>query len=92
MEASEAPPIKCTTEKTLTVLVINTQGPRNGIEEDILMETEGIRHLNDEDEEGIQASCGGYAKRTLENGRILVMRVQQKCSWTGSNTIIDSKK
>ena len=60
------------------MLGINTQGARNGIQEDMLTEPEGIGHLNDEDAEGIQAECGRYAKRTLSNGILLVMRVQQK--------------
>ena len=78
MEALEAPPIKWTTEDILTMLVINTQGARNGIQEDMLTEPEGIRHLNDEDAEVIQAACGGYSKRNLANGRFVVTRLQQK--------------
>ena len=78
MEASEAPPIEWTNDEILIILGINTQGSRKGIQEDILTEPEGIRHLNDEDVEGIQATCGGYAKRTLANGRFSVTRVQQK--------------
>ena len=42
------------------------------------MESEGIRHLNDEDVEGIQEACGGYANRTLANGIFVVTRVQSK--------------
>ena len=78
MEASYAPPIEWKTDEINTMLGINTQGARNGIQEDMLTETEVIVHLNDEDAEGIQASCGGYAKRTLANARFVVMRVQQK--------------
>ena len=76
MEEPEAPPIKQTTEKILTMFGINTQGARNFIQEDMLTEPKGIGHLNDEDAERIQAACGGYAKRTLANGRFLVTRVQ----------------
>ena len=65
MEASEAPPIECTTDKTFTMLGINTQGARNSIQEDMLTEPEGIRHLKYEDTEGIQAACGRYTNRTL---------------------------
>ena len=75
MEASEEPTIKWTTDNILTVLGINTQGARNGIQEDMLTETEGIRNLNDEDAEGTQSACGGYTNRTLANGRFVVMRV-----------------
>ena len=56
MEASEASPIEWTTDKILTMLGINTQGERNGIQEDMLMEPKGIGRLNDEDTEGIQAA------------------------------------
>ena len=78
MEASEAPPIKCTADGILTMLSINTQGSRNGIQEYMLMEPKDIGHLNDEDGEGIQAARGGYSKITLANERFLVTRVQQK--------------
>ena len=75
MEASEAPLMGWNADEILTMLGINTQGSRNGIQEDMLTEPEGIIHLNDEDVEGIQAACGGYAKRTLTNVKVLVMRV-----------------
>ena len=75
MEASEASPIEWTTDKILTMLGINTQGARNSIQEDMLTEPKGIVHLNDEDAELIQASCGGYANRTLANERFVVTRV-----------------
>ena len=55
----EAPPIEWTTDKILIVLDISTQWARNSIQEDMLMEPEGIGHLNDEDAEGIQASFLG---------------------------------
>ena len=54
---------------------INTQGARNGTQEDMLTEPEEIRHLNHEDAEGIQAACRGYAKRTLTNVIFVVTRV-----------------
>ena len=57
---------------------INTQGSRKGTQEDTLKEPEGIGHLNDEDAEGIQSACGGYAKRTLANETFVVTRAQQK--------------
>ena len=66
MEAPEAPPIKWTTDEILTMLGINTQGVRNGTQEDMLMEPEGVRHLNDKDVEGIQEACGGYANNPCE--------------------------
>ena len=59
MEAPEAPPIKWKTDKILTMLVINTQGSRHCIQEDMLTEPEVIVHLNDEDVEVIQAACRG---------------------------------
>ena len=74
----EAQPIEWTTEKILIMLGINTQGAKNGIQEDMLTETEGIGHLNDKDAERIQAACGGYTNITLVNGRFVVTRVQQK--------------
>ena len=77
MEASEAPPIECTTDKILTMLGINTQGAKNGIQEGMLTEPERIGHINGEDAEGIQAACVGYTKRTLDYGRFAVTRVQQ---------------
>ena len=45
----EAPPIKWKTDEILTMLGINTQGARKGIQGDMLAEPEGIGHLNDED-------------------------------------------
>ena len=56
------------------MLGINTQGARNGIQENRLTEPKGIGQLNDEYTEGIQASCRGYAKITLANGIFSVMR------------------
>ena len=78
MEASEAPPTKWKTDEILTILGINTQEARNGIQEDILMEPEGIGHLNDGDAEGTQVACGGYTKRTVVNVIFIVTRVKQK--------------
>ena len=78
MEASGAPPIKWTADEILTMLGINTQGARNDIQYNMLAEPKVIGHLNYEDAEGIQASCRGYAKRTLANGIFVVTRVQQK--------------
>ena len=78
MEASEAPPTKCTTDEILTTLGINTQGARNGIQENMLMEPKGIGHLNDGDAEGTQVACGGHTKRTLVNVIFIVTRVKQK--------------
>ena len=78
MEAPEALPIECTTDKILKILGINTQGTRNGTQEDTSTESEGIGHLNDEDTDKIQAACRGYANRTLTNGIFVATRVQQK--------------
>ena len=78
MEALEAQPIEWKTDENFTMLGINTQGARNGIQKEILTETKRIGYLNDEDAEGIQASCDGYTKTTLTNGRSVVTRVQQK--------------
>ena len=75
MKASDSPPIECTTDKIFTMLGINTQGGRNGIQEDMLNELEGIRHFNDEDAERIHAACRGCANITLANGRFVVTRV-----------------
>ena len=80
MEAPEAPPIKWTTDEILNMLGINTQGARNGIQEEMLTELKGVGHLNYEDVEGIQSSCGGYAKGTLANGISIVMRVNLNIS------------
>ena len=60
------------------MLGINTKGARNVIQEDLLREPKGIRHLNDEDADGIQAESGVYAKITLANGRFVVTQVQKK--------------
>ena len=60
------------------MLGINTQGARNSIQEDMFIEPKGIGYLNNEDTEGIQAACGGYSKRTIANGKFLLMRVKQK--------------
>ena len=75
MEASESLTIECRTDEILTILGINPQGARKGIREDMLVDTEGFGHLNDEDAEGIQAACGGYTKKTLVNGRFVVTRI-----------------
>ena len=75
MEASEVPPIEWTTDQILTVLGIITQGVRNGIQEYMLTEYEGIGHLNDESVEGIQAACRRYTKRNLADGRFVVTRL-----------------
>ena len=76
MDASEAPPIKWTTNEILKILGLNTKGEINGIQEDMLMEPKGIRNLNGEDAEGIQVACVGYTKRNLVNERFVVTRVQ----------------
>ena len=57
MDASEAPPIKWTTNEILKILGLNTKGEINGIQEYMLMEPKGIWNLNDEYSEGIQAAC-----------------------------------
>ena len=57
MDASEAPPIKWTTNEILKILGLNTKGEINGIREYMLMEPKGIGNLNDEYSEGIQAAC-----------------------------------
>ena len=75
MEASEAPPIEWTTDEIIMILGINKQGARNGIQEDMLTETKGIGHLNDEDAEGIQEACGGYSKKTVANGIFVITRI-----------------
>ena len=58
METPEAPLIKWTTDKIFMMLGINTQGTKTVIQEGMLTEPEGIRHLNDKDAESIKAACG----------------------------------
>ena len=60
------------------MLGINIEEERNGIQEGMLTEPEWIGHLSEEGVEGIQAACGGYAKRNLANLIFLVTRIQQK--------------
>ena len=44
----------------------------------MLSPPEGIRHLQDEDADGIQSACSGYSRRTASNGKFNVIRVRQK--------------
>ena len=44
----------------------------------MLSTPEGIVHLQDEDADGIQSACSGYARRTISNGKFTVSRVRQK--------------
>ena len=50
----------------------------NGFIQDMLSPPEGIKHLQDEDVDGIQSACSGYAIRTASNGKFTVSRVRQK--------------
>ena len=50
----------------------------NDLIQDMLSPPEGIRHLQDEDADGIQSACSGYARRTAANGNFNVSRVRQK--------------
>jgi len=67
-----------TTIEILTMIGIGQENTQEGIREDMMTEPEGIGHLIDEDAEGIQAACSGYAKRTPAARRFVVTRVQQK--------------
>ena len=57
---------------------INDSTINNGLIEDVLSSPKGIMHLQDEDADGIQSACSGYARRTISNGKFTVSRVRQK--------------
>ena len=67
-----------TTKKVLVLCGIGDSTVINGLIQDMLYPTEGIRHLQDEDVDGIQSACSGYARRTASNGKFTVRRVKQK--------------
>ena len=65
-----------TTIQILTWCGIAIAGARNGLQEDMLSQPEGIGHLNDETAKGIQAACHEYSKRPTVGQRFIVNRVQ----------------
>ena len=72
------PPAFLTTEEVLVLCGIDDSIVINGLIQDILSPPEGIRHLQDEDTDGIQSAYYGYARRTAANGKFNVSRVRQK--------------
>ena len=70
--------VNATTIQILTWCGIAIAGARNGLQEDMLSQPEGIGHLNDETAKGIQAACQEYSKRPTVGQRFIVNRVQQK--------------
>ena len=65
------------TKAVLVLCGINDLRVINVFIEDILSSLEGIMHLQDEDSDGIQSSCSGYAIRTISNGKFTVSRVRK---------------
>ena len=72
------PPEFLTMQEVLVLCSIDDSTVINGIIQDMLSPPEGIRHLQDEDADGIQSACYGYARRTATNGKFNVRRVRQK--------------
>ena len=75
--------VPLTTIEILAVLGINEFLARDRICDDMMIDPEGIGHLNVEDAEGIQSACSEYSKRTTAARRFTVTRVQKKLltSW-----------
>ena len=67
-----------TTQEVLVLCGIDDSTVINGLIQDMLSPLEGIRHLQDEDADGIQSACSGYSRRTALNGNCNVSRVRQK--------------
>ena len=61
------PPEFLTTEEVLVLCGIDDSKVINGLVQDMLSPPEGIRHLQDEDADGIQSACSGYARRMASN-------------------------
>ena len=72
------PPAFLTTQEVLFLCGIDDSTVVNGLIQDMLSPPEGIKHLQDEDADGIQSACSGYARRTASNGNFTVSRVRQK--------------
>ena len=72
------PPEFLTTQEVLFLCGINDPTVINGIIEDMLSSPEGIMYLQDEDADGIQSACSGYARRTISDGNFTLRRVRQK--------------
>ena len=72
------PPAFLTKQEVLILCGRDDSTVINGLIQDMLSPPEGIRHLQDEDVDGIQSACSGYARRTASNGKFTVRRVNQK--------------
>ena len=72
------PPEFLTTQEVLVLCGIDDSTVVNGLIQDMLSPPEVIKHLQDEDAEGIQSSCSGYSRRTASNEKFTVNRVIQK--------------
>ena len=57
-------PAFLTTKEVLFLCGIDDSTVINGLIQDMLSPPEGISHLQDEDADGIQSACSGYARRT----------------------------
>ena len=62
------PPALLTTQEVLVLCGINDQTVINALIEEMLSSPKGIMHLQDEDADGIQSACSGYARHTISNG------------------------
>ena len=71
------PPPFLTTQELVVLCGIDDSTVINGLIKDMLSPPEGIRHLQDEDADGIQSACSGYARHTASNGKVNVSRVRQ---------------
>ena len=72
------PPEFLTTQEVLVLCGIDDSTVINGLVQDMVSPPEGIRHLQDEDADGIQSACSGYARRTAANGKFNVSRARKK--------------
>ena len=72
------PPAFLTTEEVLVLCGIDDSTVINGLIQYMLSPPEVIRHLQDEDADGIQSACSGYSRRTASNGKFTISRVRQK--------------
>ena len=66
------------TKEVLILCGINDPTVINGLIEDMFSSPKGIMHLQDEDADGIQSACFGYARRMISNVKFTVSRVSQK--------------
>ena len=72
------PPAFFTTQEVLVLCGIDDSTVINGLIQDMLSTPEGIKHLQDEDSDGIQSACSEYSTCTASNGKFTVSRVRQK--------------